>query len=204
MSICMMILAGTDSIAVRSDAAAYTEVVFLFLFNTCFAIGWLGMTWLYPAEIVPLKIRAPANALATTGNWIWNFMGTYLLLMLRPYTLLTAIPVVMITPVAFQTIKYQTYIIFAVINAFIFPVVYFFYPETAYRSLEEMDSIFAKCKSIFSVVSIAKEEPRRYGKNGEVLISYEETDMAHRRQSSVIASHLPGAQEEKPRSSESA
>jgi hypothetical protein len=32
------------------------------------------MTWLYPAEIVPLKIRAPTNALATSGNWIFNFM----------------------------------------------------------------------------------------------------------------------------------
>jgi len=36
--------------------------------------------------------------------------------------------VVMITPVAFETIGYQTYIIFAVINAFIVPCVYFFYP----------------------------------------------------------------------------
>lgn len=44
------------------------------------------MTWLYPAEIVPLKIRAPANAVSTTANWIWNFM------------------VVMITPVAFESI----------------------------------------------------------------------------------------------------
>jgi hypothetical protein len=24
----------------------------------------------YPAEIVPLKIRAPTNALATSGNWV--------------------------------------------------------------------------------------------------------------------------------------
>lgn len=44
--------------------------LFLFLFNTFFAIGWLGMTWLYPAEIVPLRIRAPANALATSANWV--------------------------------------------------------------------------------------------------------------------------------------
>ena len=49
--------------------------LFLFLFNTFFAIGWLGMTWLYPAEIVPLRIRAPANALSTSANWAFNFMG---------------------------------------------------------------------------------------------------------------------------------
>lgn len=45
---------------------------------------------------VPLRIRAPANALSTSGNWIFNFL------------------VVMITPVAFQSIQYRTYIIFAV------------------------------------------------------------------------------------------
>lgn len=61
-------------------------------------------------------------------------------------------------------------------NAFIVPVVYFFYPETAYRSLEEMDTIFHKTKSIWSVVRVAREEPRRYGKNGELLIDYVHTD----------------------------
>ena len=68
----MIVLAVTDNIHTTKSGIA--ETVFLFLFNTCFAIGWLGMTWLYPAEIVPLKIRAPANAVSTTANWIWNFM----------------------------------------------------------------------------------------------------------------------------------
>lgn len=160
-SISMAVLAGTSSIADTNNAAAITAIVFLFVFNTMFAIGWLGMTWLYPAEIVPLRIRAPANALSTSGNWIFNFM------------------VVMITPVAFNNIGYQTYIIFAVINAFMFPAVYFFYPETAYRSLEEMDAIFHKVhglKGAFTVVQVAQDEPRRYGKNGELLIDYEQTE----------------------------
>lgn len=66
-------------------------------------------------------------------------------------------------------------------NAFIFPVVFFFYPETAYRSLEEMDTIFHKTKNIFTVVWTAKHEPHRYGKKGEVLIEYEATDEHQRR-----------------------
>jgi hypothetical protein len=61
-------------------------------------------------------------------------------------------------------------------NAFIFPVTYFFYPETAYRSLEEMDTIFRKTTSIWTLVRVAAEEPRRYGKNGELLINYTETE----------------------------
>lgn len=71
-------------------------------------------------------------------------------------------------------------------NAFIFPVVYFFYPETAYRSLEEMDSIFRKCRSYFTVVKIAHDEPRRYGKKGELLINYEDTE-EHVRRASVLS-----------------
>lgn len=84
--------------------------------------------------------------------------------------------VVMITPVCFSYIGYKTYIIFAVVNVFIVPVVYFFYPETAYRSLEEMDAIFHKTKSWFGAVSAAKNEPHRYGAKGELLINYEETE----------------------------
>ncbi|KPM43344.1 Sugar transporter STL1 [Neonectria ditissima] len=159
-SVTMAILAGVGS---REDnkACQIAGIVFLFVFNTFFAIGWLGMTWLYPAEITPLRIRAPANALSTSSNWIFNFL------------------VVMITPVSFTNIGYQTYIIFAVINAFMVPSVYYFFPETAYRSLEEMDSIFQKVsgwKGAFAVVKQAEIEPRRYGKNGELLITIEEID----------------------------
>ena len=99
--------------------------------------------------------------------------------------------VVMVTPVAFANIGYKTYIVFAVINAFMVPCVYFFFPETAYRSLEEMDEIFHKTTNPFDVVKIAKEVPHRYDKNGELLIAYEETEeyqqTTERRRSSIAA-----------------
>jgi hypothetical protein len=104
-----------------------------------------------------------------------------------------------VTPVAFANIGYKTYVVFAVINAFMVPCVYFFFPETAYRSLEEMDEIFHKVhgwKGAFSVVKVANEMPRRYGKKGELLIQYEDTEEARevaRRRSSVVSQ--PGAAE---------
>ncbi|KAF2790129.1 general substrate transporter [Melanomma pulvis-pyrius CBS 109.77] len=169
----MAVLAGTTSPENPSKALGITAAIFLFVFNSFFAVGWLGMTWLYPAEITPLSIRAPANAISTTANWIFNFM------------------VVMVTPVAFANIGYKTYVIFAVINTFMCPCVYFFFPETAYRSLEEMDEIFHRTKTPFDVVKIAYELPHRYDKHGELLISYEETEeaqmYAERRRSSVVA-----------------
>ena len=71
---------------------------------------------------------------------------------------------------------------------------FFLQPETAGRSLEEMDEIFHQVhgwKGVFSVVKVAREMPRRYGKKGELLINYEETAEARcvseRRRSSVAA-----------------
>ncbi|KAI0832570.1 general substrate transporter [Trametes gibbosa] len=121
----MVLLAVLGS--VDSSGTQVASAVLLFVFNSFFAIGWLGMTWLYPAEIVGLRIRAPANAFSTASNWTFNFM------------------VVMVTGPSFNNIKWGTYIVFAALNAFIIPVVYFFFPETAGRSLEDadMDVVFA-------------------------------------------------------------
>ncbi|KAI7529660.1 general substrate transporter [Hortaea werneckii] len=182
MAASMAVLSGTNW-ALRNEGdkqAGYTQAAFLFIFNSFFAIGWLGMTWLYPAEIVPLKIRAPTNALSTSANWIFNFM------------------VVMITPVAFETIHHNTYTIFAVINGgLILPVTYFFFPETKQRSLEEMDEIFKKSSNIFNVVSVSLKEPYHYDRHGNLKPEYLEAAM--RRRSSV---HDTGAYgNEKPRES---
>nr|CBV37345.1 hexose transporter [Colletotrichum graminicola] len=129
----MAILAGTVSTGTVDETGApklesvygITATVFLFVFNSFFAIGWLGMTWLYPAEITNLRIRIQANALSTCSNWLSNFL------------------IVMITPPAFANLGYRTYVMFAVFNAVIIPCVYFFFPEPKGRSLEELDVIFA-------------------------------------------------------------
>lgn len=98
----------------------------LFAFIAFFGATWLPLPWLYPAEINPLKTRAKANAVSTCSNWLWNFT------------------IVMATPVMISNISWGTYLFFAAVNACFFPIIYFFYPETKDRSLEEIDLIFAK------------------------------------------------------------
>ncbi|TBU33201.1 general substrate transporter [Dichomitus squalens] len=122
-TITMILLAVLGRIDTSGTQVA--SAVLLFVFNSFFAVGWLGMTWLYPAEIVGLRIRAPANAFSTASNWTFNFM------------------VVMVTGPSFNNISWRTYIVFASLNALLIPVVYLFFPETAGRSLEDMDVIFA-------------------------------------------------------------
>lgn len=50
------------------------QTVFLFAYLFFFAVGWQGMAWLYQVEVVPLRIRGPANALSTSANWLMNFV----------------------------------------------------------------------------------------------------------------------------------
>jgi sugar porter (SP) family MFS transporter len=107
-------------------SAAKGAAVGLFTYIAFFGATWLPLPWLYPAEVNPLKTRAKANAFSTINNWLWNFF------------------IVMITPVLISQIGWGTYLLFAVLNALFFPVIYFFYPETSGRSLEEIDLIFAK------------------------------------------------------------
>jgi hypothetical protein len=77
--ITMVILAGLyNKVEEGNRIAQGFSVLMLFLFNTWFSIGWLGMSWLYPAEVTPLRIRAPANALSTATNWIGNFFVGHL------------------------------------------------------------------------------------------------------------------------------
>ncbi|KAL1963260.1 hypothetical protein VTN77DRAFT_8585 [Rasamsonia byssochlamydoides] len=126
----------------NKPTAAKGAAVGLFTYIASFGATWLPLPWLYPAEISPIKTRAKANALSTCSNWLFNFL------------------IVMVTPVMISGIGWGTYLFFAVVNACFLPIIYYFYPETARRSLEEIDLIFAKgYLENMSYVRAAKELP---------------------------------------------
>ena len=59
------------------------------------------------------------------------------------------------------SIGWKTYLVFAIFNASFIPVIYFFYPETAGRSLEEIDVVFARAYvQAISPVSVAYSMPK--------------------------------------------
>jgi len=117
----VLLATGATGSKTRGAAAA----AMMFVFNTFFAIGWLAIPWLYPAEICTLRLRSKGAATATISNWLFNFV------------------IVQITPIAIQNLQWRTYIMFAVFNAAFIPAVYFFYPETALKPLESIDTIFS-------------------------------------------------------------
>ena len=72
-----------------------------------------------------------------------------------------------VTPTGISTLAYKFFIIWTVMNlVFILPCVYFFFPETKGLSLEAIDEIFIRSKSMFEPVWVAKKilkEGRRLG-----------------------------------------
>lgn len=137
----------------RLASGYYVMAAFLFLYNSFFAIGWQGMSWMWAVELTPLSIRGPANAIATAASWLSSFV------------------VVICTPVMFTNLTWRTYIVFAAFNAAWVPIIYLLYPETGGRSLEEVDILFQGAHALGNpwtkVVQVAKCEPHWYDKNGD-------------------------------------
>ncbi|KAJ4317657.1 hypothetical protein N0V84_007257 [Fusarium piperis] len=107
----------------------------------------LGVPWLYPTEINSLPMRTKGAALATGTNWMTNFI------------------VVEITPIGIQNLGWRFWIVWTVTNAFFLPVIYFLYPETSNRKLEDLDAYFRTNPSVIVINdkdAISSKRPLKY------------------------------------------
>ncbi|KAL3460763.1 general substrate transporter [Aspergillus heterothallicus] len=143
MCLCMTILTITTALNTEGNhkTLSYTSVVFIWLFNLFYPIGFSGANFLYCTEVAPTQLRVAMSAASTANKWLWNFV------------------VVMITPVALDTIGWRYYILYAVISACIPVTVYLFYPETMGRSLEGLGSVFRDAESVWDIVEMARKMP---------------------------------------------
>ncbi|KFY35141.1 hypothetical protein V494_06181 [Pseudogymnoascus sp. VKM F-4513 (FW-928)] len=147
LCLCMAIIGGTTS-DTGNSGALIVAVVFVYMFEFIFSIGFSGLPYLYAAEVAPLQHRAATNAISTATVWAFSFM------------------VAEVTPVGLNTIKYKYFIIYAVLNAAIALAVYFCFPETKGRTLEEIDEIFLQSNSIFDPPRVARRLPRLHISEG--------------------------------------
>ena len=98
---CLAVLAGAISVPITGSSSRTVDIVasiFLFGYNFGYAIGWLGLPFLFCAEIAPLSHRVPITAISTASTWLWAFV------------------VALVTPVGVTNLAYRYYIIYAVFN----------------------------------------------------------------------------------------
>ncbi|KIW08633.1 uncharacterized protein PV09_00589 [Verruconis gallopava] len=97
-------------------------MMFLYLVGYAYIMNSFGYT--YPSEIMPTPIRAVGNAVAfCTFNAI-------------------TIMLVQVTPIAVQHISWKYFLIFIVCDAIFITTVYFMWPETTGKTLEEIAAVF--------------------------------------------------------------
>lgn len=90
-----------------------------------FAYTPLGViSWVYPAEIFPVEVRALGNAITTFTNWSVNLIFAQF------------------SPEALSTVGFRYFYAFFVFNLIAFLAYIFFFPETKGRTLEQMDQLF--------------------------------------------------------------
>ncbi|KAI1342569.1 putative MFS glucose transporter [Xylariaceae sp. FL0016] len=95
-----------------------------YIFVGIYGFTWAPTGWIYCSEVFPLKYRAKGVGLSAATNWIFNFALAFF-----------------VAP-AFTNIVWKTYIIFGVFCAVMTVHIFFTYPETAGRTLEEIDAVF--------------------------------------------------------------
>lgn len=119
---------GVDSVPEESmkigGAAGKAVIACTYLFVASYAPTWGPVSWTYPPELFPLRLRGFGVALATSGNWAFN----------------TALG--LFVPVAFENIMWKTYIVFGVFCAAMFIHVFLLFPETSGKTLEETTAMF--------------------------------------------------------------
>ncbi|KAL4870954.1 hypothetical protein BDV12DRAFT_184076 [Aspergillus spectabilis] len=124
--ICMMMISillsfkGTP----QEKPAGCASVAFFFLFMLIFGASTNCIPWVYSPELLPFYVRTKGNAIGISANWLWNFF------------------VAMIGPTLINDLQWKGYLIFMCLNLSFIPILYFYYPETANLSLEEIDSLF--------------------------------------------------------------
>ncbi|KAK4554299.1 hexose transporter hxt5 [Recurvomyces mirabilis] len=108
----------------NTPTAGNILIVFSCLFIVAFATTWGPLVWAVVAELYPARYRAPCMALATSSNWLWNFLMSFF------------------TRFITGAIDYLYGLVFAGCCAALIAIVFFCVIESKDRSLEEIDTMY--------------------------------------------------------------
>ncbi|EEQ28076.1 hexose carrier protein [Microsporum canis CBS 113480] len=150
-SVCFIVITISLSLSENGHGDKYkfgiVAVSFFFAFFASFGMGVLGVPWLYPTEINALEMRTKGASLAMATNWIMNYM------------------VVQITLPGIENLGWKFWIIWAVLCFSFIPTTYLFYPETANRTLEDIDRYFESNREVivaFNKTATKLSRPEEY------------------------------------------
>lgn len=126
ISLCIVggIIAAYGDTLSNHKVAGWAGIAFIYIYDVNFSYSFAPIGWILPSEIFNLSIRSKAISITTSTTWMCNFI------------------IGLVTPDMLASIKWGTYIFFAVFCLLAGGFVYFFVPETKGKTLEDMDLAF--------------------------------------------------------------
>jgi MFS family permease len=119
-----------------NENALRAMVAMNFVFSFFFTMTGI-ISWVYPAEIFPLEIRAKGNSLSTLVNWSLNLVFAQ------------------VSPIALADIGFKFFYFFFAFNIVAAFCYILFFPETKGKTLEAMDQLFGD-----QIIPHALEDPK--------------------------------------------
>ncbi|KAL2852036.1 general substrate transporter [Aspergillus pseudoustus] len=124
----------------------WVAIAFIWLFAVNFAYSWGPVAWVLAQEIFPNSARSRGVSIVASTNWMFNFV------------------IGLTTKDMLNSMKYGTYIFFAIFSALGGIFIWWFAPETKDKTLEELDIYFGGGKD-----SIAEADRLRMQRINERL-----------------------------------
>lgn len=119
--------------------AGIAVIPMLFLFCAAYDFAYMPLFIAYPAEILPFQLRAKGLAITLTTDSLACFFNQY------------------VNPVAFAALRWKYFLLYVGCLVVFLGVVYFLFPETQGRSLEDVARIFEDGK-VLQVMSPVDSE----------------------------------------------
>ncbi|KAK4245743.1 MFS sugar transporter-like protein [Corynascus novoguineensis] len=117
---------GTALNPENNSTSGIVMIVAASMFIASFAMTWGPICWVVIGETFPLRTRAKQASIATAGNWLGNFMISFL------------------TPLATSGISYAYGFVFVGTNIAGVLVTFFFLYESVSLSLENVDAMYGQ------------------------------------------------------------
>ncbi len=115
---------GSSTLDNSSNPNALRAMVAMNLVFSLFFTFTGIISWVYPAEIFPIEIRAKGNSISTLTNWCLNLLFAQC------------------APIALSNLGFRFFYFFFAFNGVAAACYVLFFPETKGRTLEQMDEVF--------------------------------------------------------------
>ncbi|RVX66407.1 hypothetical protein B0A52_09637 [Exophiala mesophila] len=123
----------------HKESSGWAATAFIFAFEFAFGLGCCPIPFVFAPEVNSLRSRHKGNAVQSMGLWAGCFL------------------IVMVSPVGVANLSWRFYLIWMIITLAWIPMVWAFVPETAGRSLEQMDYFFKKYQDKWYIRDVAYE-----------------------------------------------